>query len=113
MRCKNNKKGHLNHSRKTVLQLYHSVPHSTLWAGELYSSIKSKSLDEMGTLVCREAVPAEGEVGDLGQWPPEPSLNQTMTAARRSHHISSPCKQSTHACMENKSLSMKKMHDFL
>ncbi len=52
-----------------------------MWAGKLYCSIKSKGLDEMGTLVCREAVPQEGEVGDLGQRPPQYTLNQTMTAA--------------------------------
>lgn len=38
----------------------------------------------MGTLLRLEVVPVEGEVGDLGHWPPERTLNQTMTAARRS-----------------------------
>lgn len=54
-----------------------------MWARKLYSFIKSKGLDEMGILVCREAVPVEREVGDLGHWPPQHTLNQTMTAAKK------------------------------
>lgn len=38
----------------------------------------------MGILVGLEAVPVEGEVGDLGHWPSECTLNQTMTAAKSS-----------------------------
>lgn len=38
----------------------------------------------MGILVCLEALPVKGEIGDLGHWPPEHALNQTMTAAKRS-----------------------------
>lgn len=57
--------------------------------GKLYGFIKSKGLDEMGILVCREAVPVEGEVGDLGHWPPERTLNQTMAAAKRSATVAS------------------------
>ena len=70
------------------------------WAGKLYSFIISKGLDEMGILVCLEALPVKGEVGDLGHWPPEHTLNQTMTAAKRSATVAtifhscanSPCK---------------------
>lgn len=52
--------------------------------GKLCSLIKSKRLDETGVLVQLEAVPVEGDVGDLGHWPPERTLNQTMTAAKSS-----------------------------
>lgn len=39
-------------------------------------TVKSKGFNEMVTLVHLEAVPEEGEVGDLGHWPPECTLNQ-------------------------------------
>lgn len=58
--------------------------------GTLYSFIKSKGSDETGTLVCREAVPGEGEGGDLGHRPPERTLNQTAaeSSAERAYKIS-------------------------
>lgn len=36
----------------------------------------------MVILGCQEAVPADEEVGDLGQRPPERTLNQAMAAAK-------------------------------
>lgn len=59
--------------------------------------IKSKGLDEMGILVCREAVPVEGEVGDLGHWPPERILNPKMTAAKSSATVATIF----HCCANN------------
>lgn len=40
----------------------------------------------MGRVVLLEAVPVDSEVGDLGHWHPEPTLNQTMTGAKSCRH---------------------------
>lgn len=48
-------------------------------------TVKSKGFNEMVTLVHLEAVPEEGEVADLGHWPPECTLNQ-MTAVKTTFH---------------------------
>lgn len=56
-------------------------------------TVKSKGFKEMVTLVHLEAVPEEGEVGDLGCWPPECTLNQrtavktSFSAANRPAYI--------------------------
>lgn len=92
----------LTHSQKTVLQ-YNSVPHHTMWAGKCHSFVKWKGLDEMGIFVCREAVPVEGEVADLGHYPPEHTLNQTMAAAKRSATVASIF----HCCANNPCMHRK------
>lgn len=59
-----------------------TISFSTICGPDSFT-VKSKGFDEMGILVHLEAVLKEGEVGDLGHWPPECTLNQ-RTAAKRS-----------------------------
>lgn len=67
-----------------------------MWAGKLYGFIKSKALDEIVTVLCREAVQVDEVLVDLGQCHLQHTLNQTMTGAKENLQLICPncCKES-------------------